>query len=210
MDMRETKTEKETVEKVSSLGYALMCLLARRDRSGYELSRFTRPPRNFLLWSAGHSQIYPELARLTKRGLVEYSAVARANRRDKKIYSLTEAGRARLIEWVLERPRPTPFRQELALKVHASWLGDPAQTALLIREQSAMAQSEIDMISAHARHLEKRYGQAFPPPADHNLFGTYANIKLAIATRRQLIEWCDWLEGELLAVADPGEVRKQA
>lgn len=197
-------------QKVSSLGYALMCLLARRDRSGYELSQFTRPPRNFLLWSAGHSQIYPELARLTKAGLVEFSAVARTNRRDKKIYSLTPKGRARLTEWVLERPRPTPFRQELALKVHANWLADPAQAALLIREQAAMAQSEIDMIAAHGRRLERRYGITFPPAADHNLFGTYANIRYAIGSRRQLIEWCEWLEGELLSVAEAPAERRPA
>lgn len=201
---------RSTTAKVSSLGYALMCLLARRDRTGYELSQFTKPPRNFLLWSAGHSQIYPELARLTDAGLVEFSAVARANRRDKKIYHLTEKGRTRLTGWVLEAPRRQPFRDEIALKSHASWLTDPVRAAALFREQAEIARAEIALIESHREGLEQRYGERFPPPADHPLFGTCANIKFAIDSRRQFIDWCCWMEGELLAVSETPRERRRA
>ena len=54
--------------RISSLGYALLSLLSRRNRSGYELSHSTSPPLDSLLWSAGHSQIYPELAKLADAG----------------------------------------------------------------------------------------------------------------------------------------------
>ena len=178
-----------------------MCLLARRDRSGYELALFTSPPRNFLLWSAKHSQIYPELAKLTATGLIDFSRVQQESRPDKKVYHLTNAGRQVLEKWVLVAPRPVSFRQELALKSHASWLADPRAAAALFEEQAAIAQDQIDLIEQHKSRLEDRYGEKFPPPPSNPLFGTYANIRFAIDSRRQLIDWCRWMETELNSAA---------
>jgi hypothetical protein len=42
---------------MSSLGYALLSLLARRERSGYELSNFSSPPQSLTHGSASQSQI---------------------------------------------------------------------------------------------------------------------------------------------------------
>lgn len=197
--------------KVSSLGYALMCLLARRDRSGYELSLFTSPPRNYLLWSARHSQIYPELARLADAGLVAFSHVAQESRPDKKVYRLTEAGRENLRDWILTPPKPAPFRQELNLKSRACWMVDPKEGAEIFSEQAGMARAQIAMIEQHRDELWERLGEEFPPSASNPLFGTYANIRYAIDSRRQLIEWCEWMESELLAEAEAqAENKKQA
>jgi DNA-binding PadR family transcriptional regulator len=187
------------LKKVSSLGYALLCLLARRDRSGYELALFTSPPRNYLLWSARHSQIYPELAKLTAAGLVEFSHVAQESRPDKKVYRLTTRGKRNLRDWILQKPRATPFRQELNLKSHACWLADPEDAAGLFREQAETARAEIALIEQHRDELWGRTGEEFPPRASSPLFGTYANIRFAIDSREHLIEWCEWMEGELLA-----------
>lgn len=189
-------------KKVSSLGYALMCLLARRDRTGYELSLFTSPPRNYLLWSARHSQIYPELAKLADAGLVAFSHVAQESRPDKKVYRLTEEGRRNLRDWILQPPKTTPFRQELNLKSRACWLVEPREAAEIFSEQAGMARAQIAMIEEHRDELWKRLGEDFPPDASNPLFGTYANICFAIDSRRQLIEWCEWMEKELLAEAD--------
>lgn len=189
-------------KKVSSLGYALMCLLARRDRSGYELSLFTSPPRNYLLWSARHSQIYTELAKLADAGLVAFSHVAQESRPDKKVYRLTEKGRQNLRDWILQPPKTAPFRQELNLKSRACWLVDPKEAAEIFGEQAGMARAQIAMIEEHRDELWKRLGEDFPPSASNPLFGTYANIRFAIDSRRQLIEWCEWMESELLAEAE--------
>jgi DNA-binding PadR family transcriptional regulator len=174
-----------------------MCLLARRDRSGYELSLFTAPPRNFLLWSAGHSQIYPELAKLTEAGLVDFSRVSQPRRPDKKVYRLTEPGLDALRRWVLEPPRRTPVRQELMMKSHGCWLADPAGAAALFRSEAEIAETEIGMIEQHRERLAAQYDIPSQPGAGHPLFGTWANIRYAISSRRTLAEWCRWVEGEL-------------
>ena len=201
--MAHAKPSKPSQE--SSLGYAWMCLMARRDRSGYELALFTSPPRNYLLWSAQHSQIYPELAKLTAVGLIDFSHVQQESRPDKKVYRLTDLGRQVLEKWVLEPPRPVSFRQELALKSHACWLADPKAAAALFGEQAAIAQDQIDLIEKHQSRLENNYDEKFPPPPSNPLFGTYANIRFAIDSRRQLIDWCRWMESELASAADAVE-----
>ncbi len=48
---------------VTSLGYALLALLARTPLTGYDLAQRMLRSTDFF-WTARHSQIYPELARL--------------------------------------------------------------------------------------------------------------------------------------------------
>src|ERR671932_705397 len=82
----------------STLGFALLGLLARGPLSGYDIaSQLKRRVGPF--WHARHSQIYPELARLETAGLVSYVRVEQHERPDKKVYSLTPAGRLALQEW---------------------------------------------------------------------------------------------------------------
>ena len=53
-----------------SLRHAVLGLLAVEPATGYDLAqKFTKSISN--AWHAGHSQIYPELARLQEAGMVE-------------------------------------------------------------------------------------------------------------------------------------------
>ena len=56
---------------MTTLGYALLGLLARRALSGYDLAREMKRPVGYF-WQARHSQIYPQLARLEALGLVAH------------------------------------------------------------------------------------------------------------------------------------------
>ena|SRR5438067_527027 len=98
-------TQLET--NMTTIGYALLGLLAREPRSGYELAKELKVPVSFF-WYAPHSQIYPELARLEAAGLVTHEKVEQQNRPSKKVYSLTEAGRGKLRELghISRRSRP--------------------------------------------------------------------------------------------------------
>ena len=55
----------------STLGYAILGLLADGPQTGYDLTRRMERPVGFY-WTARHSQIYPELARLEAAGLVRH------------------------------------------------------------------------------------------------------------------------------------------
>src|SRR5215218_6334261 len=49
------------------LGYAILGLLAVEPLTGYQLAQRMRAPIGYM-WTAGHSQIYPELAKLLGDG----------------------------------------------------------------------------------------------------------------------------------------------
>lgn len=194
--------------RISSLGYALLSLLARRNRSGYEMSHSTSPPLDSLLWSAGHSQIYPELAKLADAGYVNFAAVAQARRPDKKVYRLSEAGSLALKSWVRQPPKPAPDRRELTVKAHAAWLIDPAEAAKVFRDQAERTRAEILEIGAYHDRLQTQSEETFPPRADEPMFGTYANAIYALDSRRQLVEWCLWVAEQFDTAIEVG--RKSA
>jgi hypothetical protein len=66
--------------RLSTLGYALLALLARGPRSGYDLAQRMNRPIGFF-WQAQHSQIYPELARLEQLGWVTHQVIVQEDRR---------------------------------------------------------------------------------------------------------------------------------
>ncbi len=59
---------------ISTLGYALLSLLARGELSGYEMARQMKAPIGYF-WLASASQIYAELARLERAGDVGHQVV---------------------------------------------------------------------------------------------------------------------------------------
>ncbi|MFN8413472.1 MAG: PadR family transcriptional regulator [Anaerolineales bacterium] len=87
-----------------SLKHAILGFLSFRDLSGYDLKKgFDRSVRHF--WPANQSQIYRTLTQLDEEGFVQKEVVEREERLDMKIYSITDAGRAELHQW-LSTPLP--------------------------------------------------------------------------------------------------------
>ena len=84
---------------VRALKYAILGLLSQQSRSGYDLSQaLSGALQEF--WSANHSQIYPELKRLTEEGLVEYRVEISGTVLERKVYSLTPAGQTEFLTWL--------------------------------------------------------------------------------------------------------------
>src|SRR5690349_5022418 len=88
-------------EETMSLRFAILGLLARESLTGYDLTKRFDTTIAFF-WSAKHSQIYPELATLTKEGLVTYEVVTQTSKPNKKVYTITPEGIAALAAWVSE------------------------------------------------------------------------------------------------------------
>jgi DNA-binding PadR family transcriptional regulator len=81
-----------------------LALLAGERGYGYELRQALQQEFGELLPALNAGQIYSTLARLERDGLVVGQSVAGDSRR-KRVYELTEDGRAALAEWI-ETPVP--------------------------------------------------------------------------------------------------------
>lgn len=181
--------------KVSALGYALLGLLARESLTGYELTGRMRERIGFF-WTARHSQIYPELARLEERGLVAHEPVEQEGKPDKKVYSITEAGREALAEWAAIPADPGPTRDETTLKAYSLWAVDPAEAAALYRNEAVRHEERLAEYERIRDWMHEAWAEALRDPTTPE-FASYATLRRGLGYEREYAEWCRWVAGRL-------------
>ncbi len=84
-------------------------------RSGYAIKQLVDNATRFF-WAASYGQIYPELRRLEREGLIVGTAEG-AGGRGRTEYALTEKGHARLREWLLDPEAGYELRDQGLLKL---------------------------------------------------------------------------------------------
>jgi DNA-binding PadR family transcriptional regulator len=178
-------------DALSALGYALLALLARAPLTGYDLAQRMRRSTDFF-WTARHSQIYPELARMEAAGLVTHEVVRQTERPDKKIFTMTEAGYAALRAWLVQPVRPAPERDEMMLKTFCAWLIEPEEAIALFRAQEAEHLARLAAYEAMLADLEQQ-----PDVRERRVrttaFSSYATLRRGIQYERGYGEWCRWM-----------------
>ena len=176
---------------MTTLGYAILGLLSREALSGYDLTGRMKERVGYF-WSARHSQIYPELARLEDGGFVTHSVVEQRERPDKKVYEITAAGLAALKEWVVRPPETKPSRDELVLKAYSVWLADPEKAATLFRGEESRHEEQLAHYEELRAWMEDEWGEEIHRPESPR-FATYATLRRGIIYERGSAEWCRWL-----------------
>ncbi len=84
------------------------------EASGYEIRKRFESTFSHML-DIGYGSIYPALAALERAGLVDVVEVRQSGRPDKKVYSITEAGRKSFIETLLTCPARHKVRSEFGM-----------------------------------------------------------------------------------------------
>lgn len=138
-----------------SIKYALLGILAESDLHGYELkSRFDEKVGEF--WSLNYGQIYSTLDRLEKEGLVCHDRATQDRRPDRKIFSITPAGREELGKW-LTTPvsKLRALRDELFVKLMFMDRNDPAPILSLIEKQKALYLKQMNQLTHRKVALRK-------------------------------------------------------
>jgi PadR family transcriptional regulator, regulatory protein AphA len=93
----------------------LLGMLSLGPRSGYDIKRVVDHSTRFF-WAASYGQIYPELRRLEKDGLIEGEDVPNGAR-ERRVYKLTDAGRQALVDWLVTRNFTVEYRDESLLRL---------------------------------------------------------------------------------------------
>jgi DNA-binding PadR family transcriptional regulator len=179
----------------STLGYAILGLLARESLSGYDLTSRMRDRVGFF-WEARHSQVYPELARLEEGGLVTHRVVEQQDRPDKKVYTIADAGLEALKEWVVKPPGPRPTRDELVLKAYSLWLADPKGALALFREQERRHEERLFRYEEIRAWMEKEWARDLKQTSSPR-FATYAALQRGIGQEQGYVDWCRWVAKRL-------------
>ena len=174
-----------------ALPHAILVSLCEQSGSGYELARrFDRSIGHF--WAATHQQIYRTLRSMEDDSWVRVTPVVQRGRPDKKIYTVTEGGRAELARWVAE---PLSGRgsavvdnrtRDIAIKVRGAAYGDLDA----VRTQVAALRVERAQLLDTYRGFEKRQ---FPEPSalSGSALHQYLVLRGGIRAEVSAIEWLD-------------------
>jgi PadR family transcriptional regulator AphA len=170
-----------------SLEHAILGFLSYRPYTGYDLKRIF-DSTVFHFWQADQSQIYRTLARLTERGLAGMEKVPQEDRPDRKIHSITPAGRAELIKW-LSGPAPTAVPRNAGL-IQVFFAGRLSDHQIL---------AKLEEYAAHLRGLLRRYSQIpaqLEPfrrevPSPREQFFWMLTLDNGIRSMRANLEWAE-------------------
>jgi len=106
-----------------------LCLgvLTLGDASGYEIRKQFEEGPFAHFFEASYGSIYPALGRLLDEELVSVAEHAQDGKPDKKVYSLTAAGRKTFVDALTVEPAPDKFRSEVLVYLFFAELLTPNQ-----------------------------------------------------------------------------------
>jgi DNA-binding PadR family transcriptional regulator len=171
-----------------ALRHAVLAALANGEASGYELAkRFDVSVANF--WSSTPQQLYRELERLENEGLLHARVVRQRRRPDKRVFTLTDAGRDELREFTTQPAKPAALRDDLLVKLHAIDLGDQAAvvealTTRLDRARAKLARYDLIRDDLLAGRSEEEFIR------DSESIGSYLTLMGGRMYEQQNIRWC--------------------
>lgn len=167
-----------------SLAHAMLGILHQAPMTGYDLKTryFDRSIRYF--WPADQAQIYRTLDKMEERGWVESAIEFQEGRPNRKVYHITDTGRAELDRWLHEPDRFVTYRDPFLIQIFfAGQLSD--EPVLQLLEQH---------LQKHQALLAE-YQQIPLPPLDQlrdQREHTMARLTLEFGLRYQQM-YVDWL-----------------
>ncbi len=168
-----------------SLEHAILGLLSERERSGYDLKTRCFDDEIRSLWTADQAQIYRTLDRLQAQGLVQARRKRQTGRPDRKLYSITEAGRAELLRWLVS-PQPLPAsRDAFLLHLYFSAPVDDESLTAVLRARRDGHQTRLETLRNEAAE-----GRRQPSETREKALRSMA-LNGAIARQRATIDWLD-------------------
>ena len=99
-----------------SIQYAILGFLSLQPMSGYDLKKMFQDSLT-VHWSGNNNQIYRALVDLYDEGLVTREVVQQENYPARKVYSITENGRATLHRWVLSDPEAPEMKNNFLIQL---------------------------------------------------------------------------------------------
>jgi DNA-binding PadR family transcriptional regulator len=172
-----------------SLRDAVLAALLEGESSGYDLAKgFDASVANF--WMATPQQLYRELDRLADHGLVQARVVHQERRPNKRMFSLTEAGRAAIQLFTARAPRPSVIRDELMVKVNAVDAGDAQAVREFILERLQWATAKLQRYERfRIRLLDGRGEEEYLAQAER--VGPYVTLLRGISFEEENIRWAE-------------------
>lgn len=169
-----------------TLKYAILGLINRNSLTGYDITKeFNEGLVEF--WYAKHSQIYPELKKLTDEGLISYETVIQGEKLEKKLYTITDKGKKCLQKWLAkdEPLEPTP-KDIFRLK---AYFCDEMDIDTLLRQFNSALNKHSSRLEYLENSMEELLKKKDISKVSSTNFGDYLVLNGAIMREKNYIDW---------------------
>jgi DNA-binding PadR family transcriptional regulator len=174
--------------------YVILGMLAiEPNRSGYDIRKALEFSVGHF-WSESYGQIYPALKRLTTEGLIDPIKSTSAPKQRRQEYALTDAGRARLQEWLAQPFQNDPPRNEFLLKL---FFGREASPSVSVRHVRELQEKNRRML-ATLKGIERMAHEVHPE--NPNMPYWMLTLSLGIALTRAALDWGESALAQLASV----------
>lgn len=172
-----------------ALRHAVLAALLDEELSGYQLAKaFDTGVANF--WHALPQQLYAELARLEKEGLIAGREVVQDSRPNKRLFQVTEAGLAEIEQFAANATKPSFIRDDLLVKVQAADHVDTEELVTQLTERAALAEAKIELFDTLLRKMRgDRSEEEFLRHGER--IGPYLTCLRGLAFERGNRDWCE-------------------
>lgn len=167
------------------LDVVILGLLCHEELSGYDIKQ-RLDTRLSMFWGASFGSIYPTLKELEERKFL-ISFEKEDQKRKKIIYTITEAGRDYLKEWLEQPVEKDELRYETLLKVFFAGESNTdvlLQHILSFQKKSQQQLQILKLMEAELRNI--------PPTYKEKEHGFYLlTMEFGIITYEGYLKWCE-------------------
>lgn len=186
--------------KKNKTKYALLGMLNIMPLSGYDIKKMTDMSISHF-WSENFGHIYPVLKKMEEEGLVTKSVEETSGKPNRNIYSITQAGREELVEWLLLPVETLSFRNELLLKIFFADQVPIDRIAEMVAEEKERFSSKLKEF----RRIEENLKSNDQYMNDERIPFWLMTLSFGIHSSSAAASWCD----ETLKILD-GLLRKKS
>jgi DNA-binding PadR family transcriptional regulator len=172
--------------ELSATGKVILGMLAARPRSGYEIKQLVDSSARFF-WAASYGQIYPELKKLERAGLITGDDSSQGGRQ-RTTFRLTADGKRAAREWISKPPEVLETRDEGLLKLFFAGSIDPKRGAEIARERAAASRAKAAALHAIAEAVDEA-GRPAEGPAARPDAGSLTVLRYGIEASEWAAEW---------------------
>jgi PadR family transcriptional regulator, regulatory protein AphA len=184
--------------ELSLTAYVILGMLRNEPRSGYEIKWVVDNSTRFF-WAASYGQIYPELRKLAKAGLVEGESQPTGGRK-RTVYRLTDAGREELRRWLDQPPERLELRDEGLLKLFFAVAAEPGKAVEIIDAKQRLTEEKLAALRKIEPHAAaSASSDPFP----------YLVLRYGVESSEWVIAWCAGARAELTGAKSKSRNRKR-
>ncbi len=181
-----------------SLKYAILGLLSFKPQSGYELkAHFNKTIR--YIWNADQAQIYRTLSEITKQELAESQTIQQDGKPNKKVYELTDTGKAALQDWISRTLKPKDQRNADLLQVFFAGQASDDEILERLRQIRGDMKNGLSGLSSLVTQSEL-FDKNNSGPRTHFFYD--ATLQLGIKTMQLNLRWIN----EIIKKIENGEL----